>query len=104
MREAVYWWLLYLQIFARNTPFGRWVKVTIGVSAYDGERVAAMYGLEPEDAVDACGLPCKQIELETGLIAMRWRVRVEETHRCAGPSTWGGMAADVTKPGRRKTD
>jgi hypothetical protein len=63
-----------------------------------------MYGLEPKAVVHAYGQPCKQIEVETELIAMRWRVPVEEKGRCAGPAPWGGMPADVTRLGRRKSD
>lgn len=40
MDDHVYWWTTYLKLIALNTPFGMPVKFTIGVSAYDGERLA----------------------------------------------------------------
>jgi hypothetical protein len=68
------------------------VKFTIGVSAYDGERLAKMFGLEPKDVVDSYGLPCKQIEAEPYLIAFKWRVPEKlDPDRSSGPSTWGQM-------------
>jgi hypothetical protein len=96
-REHVYWWLHYLRVFALNTPFAPGVKFTIGVSAYDGERLARMFGLEPKDVVDSYGLPCKQIEVEAYLIAFKWRVPADDPSRCGGPSTWGGIPPDVAK-------
>jgi hypothetical protein len=90
IRDQVYWWLSYLRIFALNTPFAPGVKFTIGVSAYDGERLARMFGLEPKDVVDSYGLPCKQIEPEPYLIAFKWRVPEKlDPDRSGGPSTWG---------------
>jgi hypothetical protein len=39
VEEGALWWLQFLRLFALNTPFGMPVKFTIGVTAYDGERL-----------------------------------------------------------------
>jgi hypothetical protein len=40
-------------VVALQTPFGLPVKVTIGVSKYDGERLAREWKMKPKDVVDA---------------------------------------------------
>jgi hypothetical protein len=48
-------------------PWGTASKFTIGVDAYTGERIAAMFNLTPTEVVDAYGRPCLQVEPEERL-------------------------------------
>jgi hypothetical protein len=82
-------WLHYLRIFALQTPFGLPVKITVGVSEYDGLTLAREWNIEPTDVVDGYGRPCKQIETSDRLIAVEWLIPVKEENRASGPSTWG---------------
>jgi hypothetical protein len=100
MPDHVYWWLQYLKLFTLNTPFGMPVKFTIGVSAYDGERLAAAWKMEPYDVVDAYQRPCKQIQTEDKLIAFEWLVPPPPQPRSNNPMTWGGMTSDPSRARR----
>ena len=76
MKDAIFWWFQYLRIFAMNPPWGIRSKFTIGVTAYEGEQIAELWGQEPKDAVDAYGRPCLHVETEDHLIAVEWLNRL----------------------------
>ena len=75
-------------VVLRNTIVGVLpVKITVGVSSYDGERIARLWGQEPKDVVDAHGRPCKQVETEDHLIAVEWLRPSEPPPKSKNPFT-----------------
>jgi hypothetical protein len=88
-------WLHYMRVFALQTPSGLPVKITVGVSGYEGERIARLWQQEPTDVVDAYGRPCKQVQTEDKLIAIEWLTpdKVEP----GGAMTWGMMPPQLPK-------
>ena len=100
MKEAVFWWLQYLRVFALNPPWGTAVKFTIGVTPDAGEQVAKMLRLTPKDVVDAYGRPCLQIETEERLIAIEW-LKPEPLVASTNPVTWGGKSSADADPRSR---
>ena len=101
MEDGARWWLRYLRVFALNTPFGLPVKFTIGVTAYDGERLAKAWRMTPYDVVDAHGRACKQIQAEGNLIAIEWLVPDPPKPSSGNPVTWGGKSSDDPDPRSR---
>jgi hypothetical protein len=100
VNEAVFWWLRYLSIFALNSPFGLPVRFTIGVSAYEGERVAAILRKKPYDVVDAYGRPCKQVQTDDKLIAFEWLIPIPDDGRGGPTNAWG----TIPEYPKRETD
>lgn len=82
-------WLHYLRIFALQTPCGLPVKITVGVSEYEGERIAKAWKMVPYDVVDARGRPARQVETADHLIAVEWLIPEKSDGRGGPPSTWG---------------
>jgi hypothetical protein len=93
MEHALDWWLMYLRLFALNSPFGIPVKFTIGVTAYDGERVATYWRMKPREVVDAVGRSCLQVESVDKLIAIEW-LKPKPAEPSSNPVTWGGASSD----------
>jgi hypothetical protein len=101
MKDAITWWFQYLRIFALNPPWGIRSKFTIGVTAYEGEQIAELWGQKPKDVVDAYGRPCLQVETEDHLIAVEW-LRPEPVASDSGnPVTWGGKSSAGADPRSR---
>ena len=98
MEEGLFWWLRYLRIFALNSPFGMPVKFTIGVTAYQGERAAAILKIKPKDVMDAYGRPCLQVEIDDCLIAIEWLVPPPPLPPSENPLTWGGKSSADPDP------
>ena len=90
--EQVTCWLRYLRIFAMQTPFGLPVKITVGVSEYDGMKLAEILKVVPYDVVDARGRQARQVETEDHLIAVEWLVS-KPPEPLTNPVTWGGTTA-----------
>lgn len=90
-------WLTYLKIFALQTPMGLPVKITVGVTAYDGERIAKLWRQQPRDVADAYGRPFKQVETEDRVLAVEWLV-VKEEPKSLNPVTWGMQPPQLPKP------
>jgi hypothetical protein len=65
------------------------VKITVGVSAYDGELIARLWQQNPTDVVDAYGRACKQVQTDDRLIAVEWLIP-ERTTVGAAPVRRGG--------------
>ena len=101
MKDAVFWWFQYLRIFAMNPPWGIRSKFTIGVTAYEGEQIAEMWGQEPKDAVDAYGRPCLHVETEDHLIAVEWLKPPPREAGSTNPVTWGGKSSEDSDPRSR---
>ena len=101
MEEGALWWLQFLRLFALNTPFGMPVKFTIGVTAYDGERLAQAWRMKPYDVVDAYGRACKQIVTEDKLIAVEWLVPDPPKPPPRNPMTWSGQSSADPDPRSR---
>ena len=86
-----------LRIFALNPPWGTATKFTIGVDAYTGEQIAAMFNLTPKKVVDACGRSCLQVEPEERVIAIEW-LAPEPVVGSRNPLTWGGKSSADPDP------
>jgi hypothetical protein len=71
------------------------VKITVGVSPYQGERIARAVE-RGADVVDAFGRAAKQIDTKDHLIAVEWLVPKEKP-KLSGPFTWGGVTAWAPK-------
>jgi len=97
VRERLFWWLQYLRIFALNSPFGLPVKFTIGVTAHDGERAAALLNKEPYDVFDAYGRRCKQVQTDDKIIAFEWLTPVPDDSYGGPPANWGVMPPQQPK-------
>ena len=69
----------------------------MGVTAHTGEQVAELLGLTPKEAVDACGRPCLQVEVEARLIAIEW-LKPEPISGSSNPVTWGGKSSADPDP------
>src|SRR5882672_2812470 len=91
-------WLFYLRMFALQTPFGLPVKITVGVSKYDGEGLAREWRMEPRDVVDAYGRAAKQVESDDHLIAVEWLTPKEEEKGYGHPVTWSMVPRQLQKP------
>jgi hypothetical protein len=99
-REAIFWWIRYLRIFALNAPWGTATKFTIGVDARTGEQIAEMFKLTPKHVMDAYGRPCLQVEPEERLIAIEW-LKPEPVTGRSSPVTWGGTSSADPDPRSR---
>jgi hypothetical protein len=102
MSEALYWWLSYLRVFALNTPFGVPVKFTIGVTSFEGERVARIWKQTPRPVVDAYGRACLQVQSEDRVFAVEWLVpEPPAPSPSRNPVTWGGKSSADPPRGKK---
>jgi hypothetical protein len=89
VKEALFWWLQYLRIFALNSPWGTAVKFTIWIQANEGQHLAKIWKTMPIDVVDGYGRQCQMIQTKDKTITIQWAV-VEPSVYGGPTTTWGG--------------